>query len=367
MGQNTTTSPNPYLELMTKAAAHASSHGTAHKPVLSPVDTTVLNGAVPVHELQRQGFRIVPWTTNDEDKMRAVIRTGVDGLISDRPDLLQKVLAEERAESAESRERLRSFNVSGHRGGRGLRPENTLPAFEAGLDSLIDTIETDTGVTSDHVSLIWHDQFLNPQSCRKADGSPYSMENRVYIRDVSIRDAQANFICDKLHFGPDQKNDLALSPVSVAFAKRDHLISPYVPTYVEQLFRFTAFYGDYYRNGAGKTMPYATERAEAADRVHFNLETKILPEHLSPQSGGNLKVPADMLQNHTVAPQVFVDTLCGAIRKNEMQSRSDVQSFDFRTLILVEEQYPEIATYYLTESPAILATEFVPASLRAAR
>jgi glycerophosphoryl diester phosphodiesterase len=50
-----------------------------------------------------------------------------------------------------------------------------------------------------------------------------------------------------------------------------------------------------------------------------------------------------------------------------MQPRSDVQSFDFRTLILVEEQHPEITTFYLTESPAILATEFVPATLRAAR
>ncbi|HEX3572580.1 MAG TPA: glycerophosphodiester phosphodiesterase family protein [Acidobacteriaceae bacterium] len=365
--QNSPLELNPYLNLMTKAAAHAAKHGAPVKPTLSPVDATVLNGSVPVAQLKHSGFRVVPWTTNDPEKMRAIIRMEGDGLISDRPDLLQQVLAEERESSPESREQLKSFNVSGHRGARGLRPENTLPAFEAGLDNLIDTIETDTGVTSDHVSLIWHDQFLSPQSCRKADGSPYSMENRVYIRDVSIRDAQTNFICDKLHFGPDQTNDLALSPVSVAFAEREHLISPYVPTYVEQLFRFTGFYGDYYRNGPGKAMAHAKERADASDRVQFNLETKILPENLSPQSDGNLKIPADMLQNHTVEPQVFVDTLCGVIRKNKMQPRSDVQSFDFRTLILVEEQYPEITTYYLTESPAILATEFVPATLRAAR
>lgn len=363
--QTVSPGPNPYSELMAKAAAHAAAHG-AKKPALSPLDSTVLSGAVPVAELRRQGVRVIPWTTNDPEKMRAIIRLGVDGLISDRPDLLQKVLAEERSSSPESAGRLQSFEVSGHRGGRGLRPENTLPAFEAGLDNLIDTIETDTGVTADRVSLIWHDQFLNPQSCRKADGSPYTMENRVYIRDISIRDAQATFICDKLHFGPDQKNDLSLSPVAVAFAAEEHLISPYVPTYADQLFRFAAFYAEYYRSGAGKGSPHAQERAAAADRVHFNLETKIIPENLASAAGASARIPAEMLQNHTVAPQVFVDSLCGAIERNKMQPRSDVQSFDFRTLVLVEEQYPDIPTYYLTESPATLSTEFVPAALRVA-
>ncbi len=358
---------NPYLKLMAQASDHAKAHGDKVKPALSPVDSTVLSGQVPVKELQARGNRVVPWTTNDPEKMRAVIRTGVDGLISDRPDLLQKVLAQERASSPEAAARLKNFNVSGHRGGRGLRPENTLPAFESGLDQLIDTIETDTGVTTDHVSLIWHDQFLNPQSCRRADGAEYTLDKRVYVRDISILDAQKTFICDKLHFGPDQKNDLALSPVAVAFAAKEHLISPYVPTYVEQLFRFTAFYTDYYRTGAGKSHAQASERASAGERVHFNLETKILPERTASASGAaaqDPKIPAEMFDNHTVAPQVFVDTLCGAITRNHMEARSDVQSFDFRTLILVEEQFPAIATYYLTENPKMLASDFLPVPLR---
>jgi glycerophosphoryl diester phosphodiesterase len=360
-----TTAPNPFTTLMAQASAHAKTHGARVPPVLSPNDNSVLNAQVPVAALQRTGVRLIPWTTNDPEKMRAIIRLGVDGLISDHPDLLQKVLAEERASATpEFRRRLEKFDVAGHRGGRALRPENTLPAFEVGLDNGINTIETDTGVTSDRVSLIWHDQFLNPQSCRRADGAPYTLENRVYIRDISIAEAQKTFICDKLHFGPDQTNDLALSPVAVAFAKHENLISPYVPTYVEQLFRFTRFYANYYRTGPGKSHPAAAQRALTADRVHFNLETKILPDHV-PAAASDPHLPAEMLANHTVSPQIFVDTLCGAIVRAGMQRRSDVQSFDFRTLILVEEQHPDIPTFYLTEQdPQILSTEFVPTPLR---
>jgi glycerophosphoryl diester phosphodiesterase len=344
---------NPYLQLMEKAAAHAKAHGQTVVPALSPLDATVLSGAVPVKELQARGIKVIPWTTNDPEKMKAVIRTGVDGLISDRPDLLQKAVAEEKPKAG--------FDVQGHRGGRGLHPENTLPAFEGGLDNLIDTIETDTGVTTDHVSLIWHDQFLNPQSCRRADGGEYTDANRIYIRDISMTEVQKTFICDKLRpdprsGGPDQKNDLPLSPVAVAFAKKEGLISPYVPTYVEQLFRFAAFYAEYYRMGAGKSSPHAKERAAAGAKVKFNLETKILPEGLPEaiEPGGN----------HTVAPQVFVDTLCGAIKRNHMETRVDVQSFDFRTLVLVEEQYPGIQTFYLTGDPRTLGSALVPEGLR---
>ena len=358
---------NPYVQLMRQAAGHAQEHH-ALTPALSPVDSTVLSGQVPVAELQKMGMKVVPWTTNDPEKMRAVIRLLPDGLISDRPDILQRVVAEERASSDGMASKLKHFNVSGHRGGRGLRPENTLPAFEAGMDNLIDTIETDTGVTTDRVSLIWHDQFLNPMSCRKLDGSPYTMENRVYIRDISMVEAQKTFVCDKIHSTafPDQRNDLALSPVAVAFAQHEHLVSPYVPTYAEQLFRFAAFYSDFYRSGPGKMQPHAAERSAGAAKVHFNLETKVLPDRLPPAVAGNqdVKVPAEMFNNHTVSPQVFVDTLCGAIQRNHMEARADVQSFDFRTLILVEEQYPTIATYYLTDNPLLLSSEFVPSALR---
>lgn len=362
---------NPFLALITAARTHAQAHG-APTPVLSPIDATLLGDNPPVNvaQLHQAGFRVVPWTTNDPAKMRALIDLRVDGIITDRPDILQAVLKEEAAAHPADAAYFVGFDVAAHRGGRGLRPENTLPSFEAGLDHLATTLETDTGVTADHVSMIWHDQFLNPQSCRHTDGTPYTLENRIYIRDISSTEAQRTFICDKLRAQfPDQTNDLSLSPVSVAFAKQEHLISPYVPTNVEQLFHFVAFYVKYYTTGPGKSNPDPAARAANAAEVRFNIETKILPLPNDPagNSVASLPVPKpgeEPTTNHTADPQTFVTTLCGIIMRNHMEGRSEVQSFDFRTLQLIEEQFPKIPTYYLTDSRQSLSTAFVPLSLR---
>ena len=330
--------------LMQKAAAHAAAHHTKYKPVLSPVYQTVLNGAVDVPALHAMGIQIIPWPVDDADSMRALLTKHVDGIISDNPVMLDQVLAEARTAAAGNATELAyldHFDAQGHRGGRALRPENTLPSFENGMDLGMTTLETDTGVTTDGQSLIWHDQFLNPQSCRHADGTPYTLDNKVYIHDISMAEAQRTFICDKLHFGPLQTNDLALSPVAVAFAKKEGMPSPYAPTNAAQLMRFAKFYAAYYKSGPGKSSPHAATRAQTGATIQFNLETKIQGDNWP---GGN----------HTAPAQAFVDALIGAIQSEHMQTRADVQSFYFGTLLLIQAQHPEIRTVYLTEDPAHL-------------
>jgi glycerophosphoryl diester phosphodiesterase len=337
-------SPDAIDTLMRKAAADAAAHHDVYKPVLSPVYQTVLAGAVDVPGLQAKGIQVIPWTVNDAPSIKALLAMHVDGIISDDPALLMQLVAEAKTAAAGNAAELAylaRFDPQAHRGGRALRPENTLPSFENGMDHGVKTLETDTGVTKDGVSLIWHDQFLNPQSCRHADGSPYTMDNLVYTRDITMAEAQHTFICDKLHFGPQQTNDLALSPVSVAFAKAEHMPSPYAPTNAAQLMRFARFYAAYYRSGAGKSSPNAAARAHTGDTIQFNLETKIQGDTWP---GGN----------HTRPAQDFVDALVGAIKAEHMETRADVQSFDFRTLLLIQKQYPEIRTVYLTGDPAQL-------------
>jgi len=58
----------------------------------------------------------------------------------------------------------------GHRGARGLFPENTCEGFAQALTLGIDGIELDVGVTADRVPVVCHDAALNPDLVRSADG-----------------------------------------------------------------------------------------------------------------------------------------------------------------------------------------------------
>jgi glycerophosphoryl diester phosphodiesterase len=54
----------------------------------------------------------------------------------------------------------RSFLIQGHRGARGLAPENTLPSFRMALDAGADSVETDVHLTADGVPVLSHDPTL---------------------------------------------------------------------------------------------------------------------------------------------------------------------------------------------------------------
>src|SRR5262249_41055379 len=63
-----------------------------------------------------------------------------------------------------------AFDLQGHRGARGLAPENTLEAFATALEIGVTTLELDLGMTKDGVLVISHDSFLNPDHTRGPDG-----------------------------------------------------------------------------------------------------------------------------------------------------------------------------------------------------
>jgi len=54
-----------------------------------------------------------------------------------------------------------AFEVHGHRGCRGVRPENTLAAFETEAEAGVAVLELDLHVTSDGAVVIYHDYFIN--------------------------------------------------------------------------------------------------------------------------------------------------------------------------------------------------------------
>ncbi|HEU5394401.1 MAG TPA: glycerophosphodiester phosphodiesterase family protein, partial [Candidatus Methylomirabilis sp.] len=63
--------------------------------------------------------------------------------------------------------RLRPFDVQGHRGARGLVPENSLPAFERALQLGVDTLELDLHFTRDQQVVVFHDPTLTAGKCRR--------------------------------------------------------------------------------------------------------------------------------------------------------------------------------------------------------
>src|SRR5438132_3103712 len=57
------------------------------------------------------------------------------------------------------------FDAQGHRGARGLKPENTLPSFEAAFDLGVTTVETDLHLSRDGLPVIYHDPDISERLC----------------------------------------------------------------------------------------------------------------------------------------------------------------------------------------------------------
>lgn len=333
------------LRIMKSAHDHARSNGNQKVPVFSPWEALLAetsNGMSQVQEVADAGYPIVTWTVNELGRMTDLMRLGVDGLISDRPDLLRAAVEQFDPSliGPDGLVDIERLDIQGHRGARDLRPENTLPAMEAGLDHLVTTLETDTGVSADGISVLSHDPYLMAGKCRRASGEDYDTADEMLIKNLSVAELQSFFICDGLVRGDQQTNNPALSPVATAFAEAEGLRHAYVMPTLANLFDFVAFYAAFYRSGDGATHQDAERRWRNAARVRFNIETKLDPR-------GDRDDKGIVYSERTAGPQAFVTALAGTISARGLHDRADIQSFDFRTLLLTHEQHPAIRTIFL--------------------
>ena len=198
-----------------------------------------------------------------------------------------------------------AFDLQGHRGTRGNAPENTLPAFERALEIGVATLELDVGVSADGVVVIAHDPYLNPTITRDAAGQWLAGPRGPLLKSLTFAQLQAY---DVGRINPQ---------------------SPYAKTFsVQQP-----------RDGARiPALAALFERIKAlrADGVRFNIETKIHPAQ-----------PDD-----TVGPEAMTRALLTVVRDAGMTQRVAIQSFDWRTLRLVQQLEPSIPTVYLTVQTA---------------
>jgi len=78
-----------------------------------------------------------------------------------------------------------TVDLQGHRGARGKRPENTIPAFEYCIEKQMTSIEIDTNVTRDKQLIVNHDTTVNGEICRSENGVPAEF---IPIKDLSVNE-----------------------------------------------------------------------------------------------------------------------------------------------------------------------------------
>jgi glycerophosphoryl diester phosphodiesterase len=241
-----------------------------------------------------------------------------------------------------------SFDVQGHRGARGLKPENTLPSFEAAIDVGVTTVETDLHLTRDGVPILSHDPFVTPRLCRllpEADGPEPA--SQPLIRTLTL-DQLRNYAADgnpDRHCFPSQ--DATVTPLAQMFGDQ-HRVHPYTLPALADLLAFVQAYAGDLGRAAGKT----PAQQECARRLRFDLELKRVPFH--PEVIGDA---FDGCQ-----PGLLEQRVVEVVQTAGVVERIIIRSFDHRCVRAVRLLEPRVTTAVLVDriapvSPVSLVRE----------
>lgn len=229
------------------------------------------------------------------------------------------------------------FDAQGHRGARGLQPENTLPAFETALDLGVTTLELDLHRTADGEIVIWHDESITPDKCYLGDevvdprppdpADPRTSRRSLYLSSLSLAQLR-QYRCDRnpdpARFPDQQANGTQLARHNYGIVR------------LADLFAFV----DEYSRSEHKT---AAQR-ENARRVQYNIETKRKP--------GDPAAINDGFDG--VNPGPFEQSIAALIDMHGLADRVIVQSFEHRSLWVMRTLNPTIRLAALTSGPARL-------------
>ena len=197
-----------------------------------------------------------------------------------------------------------AFDKQGHRGCRGLMPENTIPAMLEALSLGVTTLEMDVVITKDKKIVLSHEPWFESEITTKPDGSYISpadaMKYNIYQMD----------------YEEVKKYDVGMKP-HPRFPKQEKM-KVYKPLLSDLLDSVTK-----YMMTRRKPFPY------------YNIETKCSP------AGDNIYHPK---------PGEFVELLMAVIKEKGVEDRVIIQSFDFRTLQYINKKYPTIKTAALVEA-----------------
>lgn len=195
------------------------------------------------------------------------------------------------------------IEVQGHRGCRGLLPENSLPAFEKAIELGVHTLELDLAVSRDGIVVVSHEPYMSRTICQKPDGSDILFEeDRLYnLYQLTFEEIQAFDCGTKFHERfPNQK-----------------LIAAFKPS-LAQVF----------------------DLAESKNpNIKYNIEIKAQPDY------DNIFTPE---------PAEFVQLVIEQINKYNVFERTNLQSFDLRILEEVKRQAPTMPVAVLIDSNEVI-------------
>ncbi len=193
------------------------------------------------------------------------------------------------------------LEVQGHRGARGLWPENTLAAFAGALELGVSTLELDCGVTRDGVVVVTHDPELNPDLTRGADGRFLSTTG-ARIFGLTLAELQS-YDVGRLKPG---------SAYAARFPEQEPVDGERIPRLADVL---------------------TLVRTRGAGRVRVAIEVKTFPEQ----------------PELTAAPEVFAAALRQDVEATGTLAMVSIMAFDWRVLTAVQRLMPEAPTAALTE------------------
>lgn len=211
------------------------------------------------------------------------------------------------------------FDIQGHRGARGLRPENSIPAFLLALDSGVTTIELDLAVTKDKQLVVSHEPWMSAAICITPEGKLFDAkeEKKHNIYKMTYEQVKQWDCGSKGNERfPQQQKISTVKP----------LLSDVIVAVENHLKNFTRY------------------------EVDYNIEIKTLPE--------------DDNKFHP-KPEVFSDLVYELVDQYLPLDRVVIQSFDFRVLKYWHEKYPDVRLAALIENKKpvdenLTALGFVP-------
>lgn len=189
-----------------------------------------------------------------------------------------------------------AFDLQGHRGARGLLPENTVAAFQRALQEGADTLELDVMLTADGVAVVSHDPALHPDLTRDAGGHWLDSTGPL-IRSLSLERLRT-YDLGRVKPGSRTARD---------FPSQQPADGQRMPTLKEVL-------------------------ALGGPQTRFNVEIKLDP-----------RVPEQFAPLETL-----VDTVVRVIGEAGVGPRVLVQGFNWNVLQRVQRVAPQLATSYLT-------------------